>query len=98
MQMPRLSQVQPAPQFPPAPQALLMTQTFERASQKPFAQSLSLLQLGAPEVPPTQVERESQTWPVGHVPFWQKLVFLQLPLSQSQPGAQSQSERHCPPF
>src|SRR5262249_18197233 len=98
MQMFRLSQVQPAPQLPSEAQGKLITQSFERGSQKPFAQSLSLLQLGAPEPPLTQVERESQIWPVGHVPFWQKLVFLQAPFSQSQPGAQSQSERHCPPF
>lgn len=99
MQMFRLSQVQPAPQLPPGPQALVVTQTCERVSQKPFAQSMSWVQVGAPEVPPTQVERESQVWPVGHeAPFWQKLVFLQVPLSQSQPGAQSQSELQRPPF
>jgi len=94
----RPSHIQPAPQLPPEPHWRLCTQIFERVSQKPFAQSLSWLHVGAPDVPPTQVERESQTCPVGQVVlFWHMLVFLQVPLSQSEPGEQSQSERHCDP-
>jgi len=92
-QIPRESQVQPAPQLDGSEvgQLEVGTQTPLRVSQNPSEQSLfwvHFLPLGGL----TQVERESQTKPEGQLPsLEQKPWFTQLPLSQSKPGGQSQS-------
>ena len=65
MQTPRpVSQLQPMPHWSSRWHDQVGTQVPLRASQKPPAQSVSLVHAEAGEVAGTQVERESQTKPV----------------------------------